>query len=235
MSGAELEPEFGEPRLSMGALTEEMGSVDCVSRVGLIKHLGPVSRRERLLTAVERALPYLIAALSVIVLVLVPTLATTITKVHAVDAERSKLATDLDRVKREGQDNMRQVQELFEKRFNKLESKTGPPGPKGTSGEKGSRGDAGVMGSKGSPGQNGAKGDRGEKGQLGDQGDKGEKGLPGPKGDSSSSGTGIQGPKGEQGPRGPKGEKGDSFMPMLTWGEFKFLQIKINTIHLNFI
>lgn len=218
----ELVRESGNLSVSMGTLADDMGSVDNVSRVALIKHMGPVSQRDRFISFVGQAMPYILAALSVIVLVLIPALASTISKVHSVDAQGSQLEENINMVKREGQEHMKQVQDLFEKRLADLETKTGPPGQKGSSGrsgEKGSKGDNGLMGGRGPSGLNGVKGDRGEKGKLGDQGAKGEKGLPGPKGDSAQTaqGLGIQGPRGERGPAGPKGEKGDNFIPLLTW------------------
>jgi hypothetical protein len=223
MSGGELGPEarpYEEElvRESVDLSMREVGSMDSVSsRVGLIRHLGPVTRRDRIISMVEQAMPYLLVAVSATVLVLIPALASTISKVHTVDAEHRQLADNLDRVKTESREEVRRVQDLFEKRVNELGSKSGPPGQKGSSGDKGSRGETGAVGGGGPPGLTGAKGDRGEKGQLGDQGDKGEKGLPGPKGDSSSGEAGIPGPKGERGAVGPKGDKGDSFIPMLTW------------------
>ena len=220
----ELNRESIDMNESLRALRDSVDSSDDVSRIALIKHLGPVTLRDKILNAIEQSLPFLIAGLAVVVLVLIPVVASTIHKVHSVDVQGSNLAENLKRVKREAEDNARRLQEHFETRITRIERKAGPPGPKGDQGNdgtKGSKGDVGRQGAKGSIGERGEKGDRGEKGQLGDQGEKGEKGLPGQKGDSKpiSQDQAKQGLKGERGPPGPKGEKGESFMPLLTWGK----------------
>eukprot|EP00092_Neocalanus_flemingeri_P001861 GFUD01001984.1.p1 GENE.GFUD01001984.1~~GFUD01001984.1.p1 ORF type:complete len:358 (+),score=83.95 GFUD01001984.1:63-1136(+) len=220
--GQELVRESGDLSVSMDTIGEDMVSVGTVSGASQIFHLGPVSQKDRFISLMEQAMPYLVLALSLIVLILIPALASTISKVHSVDAQGSHLAESLNRVEREGQDQTKRVQDLFETKLAGVEIKAGPPGEKGSSGrrgEKGNQGEDGGRGVQGRQGVIGVKGGSGEKGQQGDQGVKGEKGLQGPKGDSglNTQTLGTQGPKGEPGPVGPKGEKGDTYIPLLTW------------------
>jgi len=149
----------------------------------------------------ERALPFLVGCLSVLVALLLPLVISTYIQISTKDA----------------QDALRgNVMTVFTKsniamkaRIQKAELKKsiqGPKGDKGGIGIDGAKGDKGPVGKKGEKGDPGPAGPTGTSGPVGPQGPSGPAGPQGPKGER---GTG-DGDKGDPGPPGPPGEKGES-------------------------
>jgi len=171
-------------------------------KFGDIKHLGPVSKREMFLSKLERFSPYIHCFTIVIILFLVASAVSNLSKIHEMVAEINALETSLNNLQR-------------------------TPGPKGSKGAPGVLGVAGMPGAKGVKGETGSDGHVGLKGEAGVNGAKGDKGDRGQRGESvtlttdGANVTCLNGEKGEpgaQGEMGPKGEKGESSInPYNVW------------------
>jgi len=149
----------------------------------------------------ERALPFLVGCLSVIMALLLPLVISTYIQISSKDAQDALRGNIMKALK----ETQKQVKERIHKSEIKKSIK-GADGEKGDNGETGSKGSKGNEGRKGEKGDKGQAGPKGPKGDVGPTGPTGDKGGQGPKGDR---GTG-DGDKGDPGEQGPKGEKGDS-------------------------
>jgi len=146
----------------------------------------------------EKALPFMVGFLAVVVAALLPLVISThmqISTQEAQDALRGNVRSSLKKLK---------IQ--YDGKLKTMSQK------QGAKGEPGDKGEIGISGNSGIPGREGRKGEKGDSGPKGIVGPKGPAGLTGPAGPD-----GPQGPKGErgpgggdQGPPGPKGEKGDA-------------------------
>merc|ERR1712079_68552 len=143
----------------------------------------------------ERALPFLVGCLSVLVALLLPLVISTYIQISSKDAQDALRGNVMKALTASNQ----QIKD----RLHKAEIKKSI---KGSAGEMGARGLTGQTGRKGEKGEKGQPGPDGPKGDVGPAGSQGDQGTLGPKGDR---GTG-DGDKGDPGEQGPKGEKGES-------------------------
>merc|ERR1719507_170033 len=178
-----------------------------------------IPKRQQLLSADfwHRAVPYIVAALSVAFLLIITILGSAFHQLHVLEGWRSQeLASTLL--------NINRTMETMQKT-------AGPPGHKGARGargEKGSLGSSGLRGIKGLRGSKGSTGDSipgpaGPVGPKGETGLSGVPGLPGPRGETGRQGNpgpagtgglpGTTGPTGTQGPPGPQGPPGADGIP----------------------
>jgi len=149
----------------------------------------------------ERALPFLVGCLSVLVALLLPLVISTYIQISSKDAQHALRGNVMQALTKSNKQINKAIQDAEMK-----ESKPGPKGDKGVTGTPGSKGFKGNVGRKGEMGNNGQPGPSGPKGSVGPPGSAGPQGPKGPKGER---GTGA-GDKGDPGPQGPKGEKGES-------------------------
>jgi len=149
----------------------------------------------------ERALPFLVGCLSVLVALLLPLVISTYIQINTKDAQQALRGNVMKALTESHKRINKAIQDAEMK-----ESKPGPKGDKGQAGAAGSKGFKGNVGRKGEMGDNGQPGTIGPKGTVGPPGPAGPQGDQGPKGER---GTG-DGDKGAPGPQGPKGEKGES-------------------------
>lgn len=162
----------------------------------------------------EKIMPFLVALLSVTMIVIAPlaisafsTINTRTAKITLTGAPLTDLESSMTRTIGHLKDRIVNLESLVKKQ--------GPPGPAGPKGQKGNVGIKGDLGVPGRTGEKGEKGKKGTRGNRGDTGPTGPSGLPGPTGlqgikGEPGSGAGDPGPKGEKGDVGPPGEKGDS-------------------------
>jgi len=149
----------------------------------------------------ERALPFLVGCLSVLVALLLPLVISTYIQISSKDAQDALRGNVMKALTASNQ----QIKDRLHKAEIKKSIK-GSAGEKGDKGEIGARGLTGQIGRKGEMGEKGQPGPDGPKGDVGPAGSQGDQGTQGSKGDR---GTG-DGDKGDPGEQGPKGEKGES-------------------------
>jgi len=148
----------------------------------------------------ERALPFLVGCLSVLVALLLPLVISTYIQINSKEAQDALRGNVMKTLSASNQHFKERLQKIETKKT--IKGSNGEKGDTGEDGSKGSRGDAGrkgEKGDKGQPGPVGAKGEIGPAGSQGNQGNKGNRGEPG-------TGDGDKGDPGEQGPKGEKGE-----------------------------
>jgi len=149
----------------------------------------------------QRALPFLVGCLSVLVALLLPVVISTYMQISTKDAQDILRGNVMRAIQKTNKHMMEEIGKTNQKR-----DRAGPKGPNGEPGE------SGVTGINGEFGPNGPKGEPGLSGLQGPAGPNGTSGLKGPKGilgNKGEQGSGA-GQKGEPGPVGIKGEKGAS-------------------------
>jgi len=149
----------------------------------------------------QRALPFLVGCLSILVAVLLPVVISTYMQISTKDAQDILRGNVMKAIQKTNKHMMEEIGKTSQKR-----DREGPKGPKGGPGEEGVAGTGGEFGPYGPKGEPGLVGPAGSTGLNGTSGHIGPSGSPGSKGQQGSG----AGEKGDPGPVGIKGERGAS-------------------------